>query len=470
MGIRRRAGRARATRAPSKGRPPSSSVAAAASSSSSSSQTVPLPAGFALGDDTWGARAARRLGDVLQWLAFRCCIGAPRHAFADAPAPPPPDYDDDGAWAALPKRRSGVARLAATAPRLCRADVFCVHSTSAAGGGYNASVDDPSTVEVIDESYLGIAAALNHCCRVYAPRYRQATFAAFLFPHDRGSGCRALDLAYDDVKRAFRNFLTRTNPGTHTYPRGRPFFLLGHSQGAIHLSRLVQDVVDADPALAARMVCCYAVGAGHCGFPQDLSHLLHCHASRGPADTPGACVGMNLRGHEFTADQVSRFHALAATHPNRWDAHDGWDGAVARAQSLEPALTINPVTWREEPYGAVRTSDRPSFAYRGIVYNKPPSLLAQVRSKVQRLRALNIERRTAPFVLRAWNRPHTVVINDLTTAGDPRLREMANADDLHDESGYHLMEPTLLHFLLRENAAVRLDAFFARAAGKDVSV
>ena len=50
------------------------------------------------------------------------------------------------------------------------------------------------------------------------------------------------------------------------------------------------------------------------------------------------------------------------------------------------------------------------------------------------------------------------------------LREMAKADDLHDESGYHLMEPTLLHFLLRENAAVRLDAFFARAAGKDVSV
>ena len=41
----------------------------------------------------------------------------------------------------------------------------------------------------------------------------------------------------------------------------RPFILAGHSQGGHMVRYLLQNCVDKDPALRARMVCAYAAGA-----------------------------------------------------------------------------------------------------------------------------------------------------------------------------------------------------------------
>ncbi len=51
---------------------------------------------------------------------------------------------------------------------------------------------------------------------------------------------RALDLAYKDVDAAFTAFLEQVDPN-------RPLILAGHSQGALHLSRLLTDRVAKDP-------------------------------------------------------------------------------------------------------------------------------------------------------------------------------------------------------------------------------
>jgi hypothetical protein len=86
--------------------------------------------------------------------------------------------------------------------------------------------------------------------RVYAPKYRQAAFGAFL---DTGKDARgALDLAYQDVSKAFERFLAQE-------PKG-PIILVGHSQGALHLTRLLRERVAEDPALAKRVVAAYVVG------------------------------------------------------------------------------------------------------------------------------------------------------------------------------------------------------------------
>ena len=45
------------------------------------------------------------------------------------------------------------------------------------------------------------ASVFNECCRVFAPRYRQATL--YSFQDNSGSGEKALDLAYEDVRTAF---------------------------------------------------------------------------------------------------------------------------------------------------------------------------------------------------------------------------------------------------------------------------
>jgi hypothetical protein len=63
---------------------------------------------------------------------------------------------------------------------------------------------------------------------------------------------KALDLAYSDVARAFDSFLA-------SVPQGEPIILAGHSQGALHLMRLLKERVAGRP-LQQRIVAAYVVG------------------------------------------------------------------------------------------------------------------------------------------------------------------------------------------------------------------
>ena len=65
---------------------------------------------------------------------------------------------------------------------------------------------------------------------VWAPKYRQAAFGAFLLKSQDAH--KALDLAYRDVLAAFDAFLA-------AQPAGKPIILAGHSQGSLHLLRLL---------------------------------------------------------------------------------------------------------------------------------------------------------------------------------------------------------------------------------------
>lgn len=93
--------------------------------------------------------------------------------------------------------------------------------------------------------------AFTSSCRAFAPLYRQAGAAG------------NWDLAYQDVARAFEQFLADT--GT-----GRPIVLAGHSQGSMHLSRLMRERVAGDPALLARVAAVFAPGTGAWTDPSPL--------------------------------------------------------------------------------------------------------------------------------------------------------------------------------------------------------
>ena len=85
---------------------------------------------------------------------------------------------------------------------------------------------------------------------VWAPRYRQAAFGAFLLNGKDAN--QALNLAFSDVERAFDQFVAGL-------PAGEPIILVGHSQGALHLMRLLRQRVAGKP-LADRIVAAYVVG------------------------------------------------------------------------------------------------------------------------------------------------------------------------------------------------------------------
>lgn len=94
------------------------------------------------------------------------------------------------------------------------------------------------------------AARFSQLCRVYAPVYRQATVPAL----QAGTTTRGDYLtAYRDVEQAFDAFLRRIG-------RHRGFVLIGHSQGAYHLERLVRRRIDDRPAMRRRMVSALLLG------------------------------------------------------------------------------------------------------------------------------------------------------------------------------------------------------------------
>ncbi|MGY8791817.1 MAG: DUF3089 domain-containing protein, partial [Pseudomonadales bacterium] len=57
------------------------------------------------------------------------------------------------------------------------------------------------------------ASVFNGCCDVYAPRYRQATLYSFTDTSEVKNGEQALELAYGDVKTAFKYFVDNHNEG-----------------------------------------------------------------------------------------------------------------------------------------------------------------------------------------------------------------------------------------------------------------
>jgi Protein of unknown function (DUF3089) len=94
------------------------------------------------------------------------------------------------------------------------------------------------------------AARFSQLCRVYAPVYRQATVPALQAETTtRGDYLTA----YGDVEQAFNAFLRHIG-------RHRGFVLIGHSQGAYHLQRLVRRRIDDHPALRRRLVSALLLG------------------------------------------------------------------------------------------------------------------------------------------------------------------------------------------------------------------
>lgn len=129
--------------------------------------------------------------------------------------------------------------------------VFFVHPTSYLDrSNWNAPLDDAESQRIARIYVRGLASPFNQASEIWAPRYRQATFGAFLT--DSEDSQNALNAAYDDVKQAYDFFLSSIDDNT-------PVVLAGHSQGSVHLLRLLKDHVNGSP-VTDRLVAVYAIG------------------------------------------------------------------------------------------------------------------------------------------------------------------------------------------------------------------
>lgn len=129
--------------------------------------------------------------------------------------------------------------------------VFFVHPTSfTENGAWNAPLDHQQSQDGARVMVRGMASAFNQASEIWAPRYRQATYGAFLT--DAPEAARALDLAYADVSTAFDFFIA-------SIPADEPIVIAGHSQGGYHVVRLLLEKLKGTP-LMDRLVVAYPVG------------------------------------------------------------------------------------------------------------------------------------------------------------------------------------------------------------------
>ena len=168
-----------------------------------------------------------------------------------------PDYRDAALWIARPDIADHPARwlpagfVPPAGPREPRASVFFIHPTSFLDRSrWNAPVDHEESQLRARLFVRHQASAFNGVGAIWAPKYRQATFGAFLTTKEDAES--ALDFAYKDVAAAFDAFLAQA-------PDDRPIILAAHSQGSMHLTRLLRERVAGKP-LARRIAAAYVVG------------------------------------------------------------------------------------------------------------------------------------------------------------------------------------------------------------------
>jgi hypothetical protein len=132
-------------------------------------------------------------------------------------------------------------------------DCFYVYPTVRLGAEGNAPFDGNYPEETF--TVRTQAARFGKHCGVYAPLYRQRTLTA-----PARAGIDYGEIAYADVLDAFRYYLGNLN-------EGRPFVLMGHSQGAGHLRRLIAEQIDPNAKLRDRLISALLLGSS-VGVPE----------------------------------------------------------------------------------------------------------------------------------------------------------------------------------------------------------
>ena len=232
-----------------------------------------------------------------------------------------PDYSKLDSWVARPDMPGNPSEWLpdGVSPAASRpAAVFYVHPTTYLqrdrwNTSLSGNADSDSRVRLFVRSQ---ASAFTSAGQVWAPRYRQAAFGAFLLKSDDAH--KALDLAYSDVTAAFDEFVQRV-------PDDQPLILAGHSQGALHLSRLLRD---RSKILQGRLVAAYVVG-WPLGVSADLKPigLPACSA----AEQAGCVQSWQSFGQPANPDLVM-------------DAWEGTRGPTGVERKREDMLCVNPLT------------------------------------------------------------------------------------------------------------------------------
>jgi hypothetical protein len=166
---------------------------------------------------------------------------------------PAPDYSKPATWLCLPGRSdvcgtplpttalnpngygSTGRSVVAANPAV---DCFIVYPTVSRDAGMNSDLNpgDGEEKASITSQFARFAGA----CRTFAPVYRSMTLAAVAAAAAGADVTAPAIMAYGDVRAAWKEYLARHN-------KGRPYVLIGHSQGSLMLQQLLANEIEGKP-------------------------------------------------------------------------------------------------------------------------------------------------------------------------------------------------------------------------------
>ena len=272
-------------------------------------------------------------------------------AVASAPA----DYSKDANWLCRPGRRDACSTesLDATqvdadgkltmipftlARKKQKVDCFYVYPTLSNDPGGNSDLVPNDEERFVVKAQF---ARFGSVCKTYAPMYRQITLTALRTAMTGAPNPGDFKLAYEDVRASFKYYLASIN-------KGRPFVLVGHSQGSRMLTQLVKDEIDGKPVqkqlLSAMLIGSNVLVPAGKDVGGDFKSVPLCRSDN---QTGCAITYVSFRA-ESPPPANSRFArtneagmAVACTNPAKLGGGkaiaDGWLGAEGSGASGAPA-------------------------------------------------------------------------------------------------------------------------------------
>lgn len=306
--------------------------------------------------------------------------------------PQAPDYENSDYWFGDLSSESDKA-----------VDIFYVYPTqnfnSVDENGnpiYWASIDQEEERKMMynNQRFFQVVYAADDY-NFYAPFYRQIVLE--VYRGDRETRLEKSKIPVEDIKNAFQHYMKHFN-------NGRPFILMGHSQGSSVLIELLKNSMTDEQF--QQMIAAYTIGFEI--RAEDLAAYPHrLIPAKDSADTHCVILYNSLTNPEAASPVL---------------AHS--------------AVGINPINWKTDATLATKEQ------HRGMALWDENSETYQI----------------VPNVTGGYLSAHNMICSDI----DPEDCYIEEFDDLFPKGNLHLMESFLYAADLKHNIKIRVNAFFEK--------